>query len=202
VNEKLPFIVNKLKAPIYVETSHYLTQGALGALLALGVEFDLFLLTRPVREVAVSFWRRQSIPLSKRDKIWPTDPGCMIKLGDHEGLSDYQLVFWWVLEMHARMWDYAERTNEAGGLVASTSLEEVTTWSGFRELTDTLDLPAPRHRMYPHLKINMSDPSMIAMGQPDDLDLLEEQVWERVLCQPQNEGRLSSIPQTSVFTTV
>ena len=138
LKEKIPDILARAQLT-YIETSHYLVQGALGAALALGIPFDLIVLSRPLRDVAVSFWRRQSIPLTKRDKLWPSDDGNFIPVR-YEGFSDYQLVYWWVLEMRHRMELYAKQVAARGGVVASTSLAEVTTWEGFEELCARLDL--------------------------------------------------------------
>jgi hypothetical protein len=179
VNQKLPAILSgDNEGQVYAETSHYLTQGALGAALALDIPFDLVVLTRDVRETAVSFWRRQSIPLAKTDKLWPTDPGMHVKV-DSDGLNEYQLVFWWILEMRHRMWLYAEETRKRGRIVAAVSLPEVATKGGFDLLRTTLGLPEPDWDRFPLLPINASDNSMLALYPPGDLGAQEAEVLRR-----------------------
>lgn len=199
LKEKLPAILGRRQS-VYVETSHYLVQGALGAALALKIPFDLIVLSRPPRDVAVSFWRRGSIPLTKRDKLWPSDTGNFIPV-DYEGFSDYQLVFWWVLEMRYRMKRYASQVAARGGTVASTSLAEVTGWEGFEELCGKFGLsprddavdddelpgddePEPDRRRFPRRVVNPSADEMYEIEPPDDLEGQEEEVWERVLAHP------------------
>jgi hypothetical protein len=178
VNQKLPTILSK-KLPVYVETSHYLTQGALGAALALEIPFDLVVLTRDVRDTAVSFWRRQSIPLFKKDKLWPTDSGIHVQV-DSDGLNDYQLVFWWLLEMRHRMFLYAEGARKRGRIIASTTLNELVTKEGFDRLRLTLGLPEPDWDKFPLLPMNASDNSMLALYPPGDLEAQEGEVLRRI----------------------
>lgn len=180
VNQKIPAILSsEHKGGVYAETSHYLTQGALGAALSLGLEFDLVVLSRDVRETAISFWRRQSVPLFKRDKLWPTDAGVHVKI-DSDGLNDYQLIYWWLLEMRHRMWLYAEEVRKRGRIVASISLPEIATKEGFDLLRTTLKLPEPDWDRFPLLPINASDSSLLATNPPGDLGAQEMEVLKRV----------------------
>lgn len=184
LKQKLPAILS-VKAPVYLDTSHYLTQGALGAAFALGVPFDLVLLSRDPRETAVSFWRRQSIPLTKRDKLWPTDSGNFLPI-DHGGLDDYQLVYWWVMEVRYRMWLYGEMNRNRGQRVVATSLDEIATWGGFVRLCRALSLPEPDLEGFPAGKVNPSSCGMYEMHPEGDLDELEAEVWRRVASHPRS----------------
>lgn len=184
LKQKLPAILSH-KQPVYIETSHYLTQGALGAALSLGIPFDLIVLSRPPRDTAVSFWRRHSIPLTKRDKLWPTDTGNFLPVR-HDGWNDYQLVYWWLMEVRFRMWRYAQVNVQRGRLAVAVTLDEVVDWAGFKLLCERLTLPLPDHRRYPRRVVNPSDDEMYDMWPVGDLDAQEAEVWRCIHAHPRS----------------
>jgi hypothetical protein len=67
---------------VYVETSHLFVQGFVEPMLDLGVVPDVIVIDRPVREVALSMWRRKEIPgrtwLGLRYRLKPDDPSALL----------------------------------------------------------------------------------------------------------------------------
>jgi len=61
ITKKLPAI-QKSAPDVYFETSHVFAHGFADALLDIGTPADVIGLSRPHREVALSIWRRRSIP--------------------------------------------------------------------------------------------------------------------------------------------
>jgi len=148
LSRKLPAIREAwAAAPIYVETTHVFCKGFLEPWLALpDVPVpDVILLDRPAREVALSMLRLMSIPgRTKAGLRWylsPADPSCLTALPDWEQLHDYQLCYWYCLEMEHRKQHYAELVATFGGRSVRTSIEELKTDRGFRRLRRALDLP-------------------------------------------------------------
>jgi hypothetical protein len=178
LDEKLPHVLGHIE-PVYFETGHYLTAGALHTLFDMGVHFDLIVLLRDVREVALSFWRRDSIPLRKKDKVWPSDPSVFVPI-KYDGLTDYQLVYWWVLEMRARMWDLARKVAERDGKVVATNLYEVVEWGGFERMVGQLGLPKPKGKKFPRYAINPSRPEWYYQLPQGSIDELEAEVLSRL----------------------
>jgi hypothetical protein len=178
LKRKLPHVLGHIQ-PVYFETGHYLTAGALHALYELGVSFDVVVLLRDVREVALSFWRRDSIPLRKRDKVWPSDPSVFMPI-KYDDLTDYQLVYWWVLEMRARMWDLAGKVSDNGGKAVATNLYDVVEWDGFRSLVGKLGLPKPKGKTFPYRAINPSEPGWYYQFPQGDIDEMEAEILSRL----------------------
>ena len=118
VRRKLPAIL-PARTACYVETSHLAGLGFLEELALLGVPFELVLLSRPARSVALSLWRLDTIPgrtlRGLRYYASPLDP-CRLSLSEDviTALHDYQLCYWYALEVAERAAAW-ERRSEAGG---------------------------------------------------------------------------------------
>jgi hypothetical protein len=184
IKEKLP-IIAKDPAPIYAETSHLFCKGFAEPLLDLGVVPDLIMLTRPYRQVALSFCRFGTIPgrtaQGLKYLVGPADPG-VLSMPDWQEMDDYQLCFWYCLEIERRMSKYSEMFSGLGAQVVRVSLEEISTLSGFEKILLGLDLQKPygekweeylrikdsRINVRPHL----NRPARI----PEDLDSAEREV--------------------------
>ena len=91
--------------PIYVETSHLFAKGFIEPLLTLGIRPDVIFLHRPARNVALSLYQLNTIPartrLGLKFLLSPTDRG-VARLHNWENLHDYQLCYWYCLEMERR----------------------------------------------------------------------------------------------------
>jgi hypothetical protein len=83
---------------------------------------------------------------SERGLRWylsPDDPSNMTQLIDWREMSDYQLCYWYCLEIEHRMDVYADFVTHEGGTYASCTAEQVSTWHGLYGLIEALDLPLP-----------------------------------------------------------
>jgi len=88
----------------YIETSHVLVNGFAEALLGLNVDTGLIAITRSHRDVALSLWRRRSIPGrtgSGRKFLRHPDAPSLRPLPEGKW-TDYQLCYWHCLEVEAR----------------------------------------------------------------------------------------------------
>ncbi|MBI4694446.1 MAG: glycosyltransferase family 25 protein [Gammaproteobacteria bacterium] len=140
----------------YVETSHLFAEGFYEAFVALGIPFQLIVLNREPRRVAESNWRVEAIPGRTKDGLGflldPRQDGVM-KLPRWERMSDYQLCYWYSLEMERRKARYAAERVQAGGVVVETSLEELKDWTRFRAFCARLGLQVAEEKRETHARI-------------------------------------------------
>jgi hypothetical protein len=187
IEQKLPSIVN-FPEPIYIEASHVFCKGFLESLLELGIIPDLIVLRRDMREVAQSMYRLGHIParsqIGRIYLIQPDDPD-VIPMPDWESMHDYQLCYWYCLEIERRAQKYTVDIRRLGGQVHETTLDEISTMMGFWKLIQALDLPLPRplnalrylknHFRQINTKYKIKDHELNA-----DWDTLEAEVHERI----------------------
>jgi hypothetical protein len=142
LRSKLPFIAD-LPTRVYIETSHVVSKGFLGPLINLGLVPSLILLRRPPRKIAVSYLERYTVP--GRTKygleflIHPGDPG-VLPLRGWRRMTDYQLCFWYALEMERRQAYYGALVRELGGAVVDIATEELSDPDRFLDLVHALGL--------------------------------------------------------------
>lgn len=143
IEKKLPQIANET-ASIYIETSHLFCKGFVEPLLELGFMPDLIILTRPHRQVAVSLYKLGRIPgRIGETPHWflnPEDPD-VLPLPEWKELHDYQLCFWYCLEIENRRRRYTSIFEKSNARVATVSLDQIKKAQGFNQLTRQLDLP-------------------------------------------------------------
>ncbi len=174
--EKLPAI-EKYEGDVYIETSLLFCMGFVEPLQACGVDFEAIVIKRPARDIALSHYWRGSIPgrtvLGFRYKIIPSDI-CSVPIEEPETLSDYQLCYWYALEIAARQEHYQRSINAA----YVTHFDDMVTLEGLTRLTHKLGLRLPAEYSLPD-KINVTPDKHKKM--PDgNLDELEGQVLERM----------------------
>jgi hypothetical protein len=142
--EKLPAIA-RTRRPIYAETSHLACKGFLESLVELGVVPELVHLRREPREVARSLWSLGSIPgrsllgvryyLGPEDRVFlPLAP----ELAAHA--SDYQLCYWYCLEIDARAEHYRRRFAARGVRVHEVALASLRERAGIEAFAAELEL--------------------------------------------------------------
>ncbi len=185
--KKLPSI-GRSGANIYVETSHLFCKGFLEPMLELGLTPDLVWLFRPHREVATSLFTMGTIPgrsaKALRFYLQPSDPGVLF-LDGWQVLHDYQLCYWYCLEIERRAREYERMYRERGGRFIKTTLGDVTTRDGFLAMVSGLELPTPswlnvlRFERNKGKKVNESRETKKNVVVPDDLDSLEADVRMR-----------------------
>jgi len=156
---KLPFIAN-LSQTIYIETSHVFCKGFFEPLIELGIIPELLLLRRNNRQVATSMYRLGHIPgRSKIGEIFLINPGdsVFISLPGWQAMHDYQLCYWYCLEIEARRQRYGREILRRGGQVYEVTLADFSTIFGYYRFLHQANLPLPPPiNMLRHLKSHLS----------------------------------------------
>jgi len=185
LNKKLPQIA-RIQDPVYVETSHLICKGFLESFLDLGIVPSLVIHRRPPREVSLSLLKMGTIPgrneKALRFYLSPDDPG-VLRLENWNHFTDYQLCFWYCLEMERRAKHYSGMFREAGSTIAETTLAELKTLGGLEKLATIFDLKLKspafltriRFKRNSRFKINES---LVTKKKVDIPELLEEQEGE------------------------
>ena len=143
-HHKLPRIARSPR-PIYAETSHLAGKGFLESLIAMGGRPDLIHLHRAPRDVARSLWRLGTVPgrtyRGAKYYLAPTDR-CLCPLPPERiaGLHDYQLCFWYCLEIAARARGYAAAFAVHGVQVHDVPLTSIESREGILALGRRLSL--------------------------------------------------------------
>jgi len=190
LTRKLPVIAAE-KKNIYVETSHLFCKGFLEPLLEIGITPDLIIHTRPHRKVALSMLKLNTIP-ARTEKgllfyLSPDDPG-VLPIRDWQTLNDYQLCYWYCLEIERRAKEYEQLYVRMGKKVVKTTLENVRTPEGFQQMLGELQLRRPnlwnRFRQWRNARFRVNEAlfkkNAITVPVPENLDDLEMEVAGRV----------------------
>jgi hypothetical protein len=185
---KLPFIAD-LPQSIYIELSNVFCKGFLAPLINLGIVPDLVILRRAPRKIAVSYLERYTVP--GRTKygleflVHPDDPGVM-PLPGWRRMSDYQLCFWYALEIERRQAYYSGLVRDLGRYVVDITAEEVNDPNRFVEMVRGLglaesetDIEALRrgHGNVARVEHNKNPQQIHIEG---DLAAEEEVIWEAI----------------------
>ena len=144
LEHKLPRIA-AVDAPIYAETSHVVCKGFLESAVDLGLRPMLVHLVRPYRAIARSLLALNTIPSRTyngvRYYLGPTDRVLLpVPREVFERWHDYQLCYWYCLEIGERARVYAERYGSLGVRVERVELDAIGSVEGIRELGRRLDL--------------------------------------------------------------
>lgn len=193
LEEKLPAIL-RISAPVYIETSHLACKGFLEPLLELGIVPDLIIHRRPARDVARSMLKMGTIP-GRTDKglrfyLSPDDPR-VLALSDWQNLHDYQLCYWYCLELERRALHYQQVFEQAGARIAETTLSDLRTFVGLARCFADLDLkikfPAWLTRLRflrsSGVKVNQSMETKKNVQEPGSIDDLELEISTMVKAQ-------------------
>jgi hypothetical protein len=139
---KLPFIA-QLAEMRYVETGHLFCKGFFEPLLELGIVPRVVVLRRHPRPIAASLLTRCTVPgrgkLGLKYLLHPGDPG-VLPLPAWTSRSDYQLCFWYALEIERRQRDYAARLARAGGTSVDVTPDELHDGARFLSVAESLGL--------------------------------------------------------------
>jgi hypothetical protein len=142
---KLPRIAAS-KQPIYAETSHLVCKGFLESAVDLNLRMSLLHLVRAPREVATSLWRLATIPGRTYGGVkyylspWDARLALPVDLARAERWNDYQLCFWYCLEIEARAREYARRFEPRGVRVHRVELPAILATDGVEGLGRELEL--------------------------------------------------------------
>lgn len=188
-NSKLPAI-QKTITPFYIETSHLFCKGFVEPLLELGNTPNLIILSQPERQVASSLYQLSTIP-GRSEKalkyyLSPDDPDIFLPLLNWKDLHDYQLCFWYTLEIKLRQRFYSKIVKDKGGNISKISFEELISGKGIYRLAKELNLPSPARKyqikqllgMIP--KVNSKEQSKQEMSLSDlKLSELEDEILKK-----------------------
>lgn len=145
-NQKLPYIA-QLDCDVYIETSHLFSKGFFEPTLALGLRPSIIYLKRSKRVVAESLNMLQTIPGRTESGLEfllsPTDPG-VLAYPNWEQANDYQLCYWYCLEVERRARHYREVCNELDLQFAEIEISEIDDPRIFTRLVTTLGIPTNR----------------------------------------------------------
>ncbi|WP_339136385.1 MAG: hypothetical protein WGN25_00660 [Candidatus Electrothrix sp. GW3-4] len=186
LREKIPAI---LQAPTdtYIETSHLACKGFLEALLELKITPDLILHRRSARDVARSMFTMGTIP-GRSDKglafyLSPDDSGVLF-LPQWGKLHDYQLCYWYCLEIERRASVYGGLFKAAGARIAETTLAGLKSFSGLQACFSDLDLEVRRpvwltrflFARATRVKVNQSLETKKKVSVPENIAEMEQEV--------------------------
>ncbi|OMH40456.1 hypothetical protein [Desulfurobacterium indicum] len=126
-SKKLPFIAS-IDKPIYCETSHLFCKGFFYPLLELGVLPELIILKRDKRLVAKSLFELNTIPgRTKLGLMYYLKPNDRVYLpiSNWHRLHDYQLCYWYCLEIEKRMAIYSKEVLFRKGKIYTIKFEDL-----------------------------------------------------------------------------
>jgi hypothetical protein len=144
LEHKLPRIA-RTRSPIYAETSHLACKGFLESLVELGARPTLIHLVREPRAVALSLLALGTVPgrsfKGVKYYVSPDDPRLELPTGGAErAWHDYQLCFWYCLEIEARANRLRERLEPLGVRFEHVEVASIADADGIRRLGDVLEL--------------------------------------------------------------
>lgn len=177
------------KAGTYAETSHLFCKGFLEPMINLGVYPDLVMLRRNPRSIALSLLERNTIPgrtsTGTDYLLCPEDPNTL-PLPHWTSLSDYQLCFWYALEIECRQQRYAGFMRQLGTKVYDCTALELHSPDCFLAMAETFSLATGDHDalMQRHAELSKTDFNKTPVSQPPDEDPEEAErgVWDAVSC--------------------
>ena len=183
---KLPAII-ACKSKTYVETSHLFCKGFLEAMINLGVYPDLILLRRNPRNIAWSLLERLTVPgrtsLGTDYLVCPSDPNTL-PLPLWEGLSDYQLCFWYALEIERRQYRYRDYMKRLGSTVFDVTANELNNPDIFLEMADAFSLDIKDRvelvRQHQRVSSRIYNKNLTKIESSFDLDEAEQVVWQGI----------------------
>lgn len=188
LEKKIPTILHS-NTNLYIETSHLFCKGFLEPLLDLGVVPSLLWIKREHRLVASSMFKGGTIP-GRTEKglqfyLSPEDQG-VLSLPGWGSLHDYQLCFWYCLEIERRAKLYKEMYRKNSWAWAETSLGEITTMRGMRAIQESLDLPKLsvlnwlRYLNNRKRRVNPTSKAKQKIALPEKIEALEQEVLNLV----------------------
>ena len=193
LDTKLPAISRMAVRTVYIETSHLFCKGFLEPWLEIpGLPVpNLILLDRDLREIALSFLNLRDVPGRSEDGLRfllaPWDPTCMTHLKDWQNLTDYQLQYWYCLEIEERKKRYREMIMACGGKCFRTSIQQIQSVAGILAARKALDLRPLTVRGWlayfrrRHSKINTKAASKDDLKfDPQQLQDWEDEVRQRI----------------------
>jgi hypothetical protein len=114
-DKKIPYI-NQLPERLYSDVSHVGCKGFIEPLLKMGLRPKFIFLKRKNRDVAISLFKLKTIPLRTEAGLKylnsPLDKNVLRVIGGVDDLTDYQLCYWYTLEIDRRIDKYKRIASE------------------------------------------------------------------------------------------
>jgi hypothetical protein len=146
LEEKFPAVL-AADRPCYVETSHLICKGFIEPMFELGLRPHFLIVHREPRALAKSFLLIDSVPertwLGKNYMLSPADP-CLLETPCWEDFTDYQLCYWYAVEMHQRSQWYAALFDRLGIDYTRFSFTEIGDPQAVGALMDSAGVPLKR----------------------------------------------------------
>lgn len=145
LEEKLPFIAAS-QEPAYFEASHLFCKGFFEPMHEWGLTPDLVILTRDIRDISASLYQLGTIP-GRTEKaltfyLSPEDPS-VHPVPEWKSWTDYQLCYWYCLEIQRRAAVYENMALAVGAKVVRIDLSELKQWKCYKAMLKGLGLPLP-----------------------------------------------------------
>ncbi len=177
--------INHAPGQVYAETSHTTCKGFIEPLINIGLRPAWIVLRRPPRQVAWSLTVRNAIPARTtagvQDLLEPRDKW-VTPLLEWESASNYQLCYWYALEIERRQLAYTDLAQKLGMSVVDITCRELNDWTAYARMLTALNLHIADDAQSVHAQIS----SKIHNGTenppafPDELKEEEETVWTSV----------------------
>jgi hypothetical protein len=203
-HKKLPAIA-KIDEPVYIETSHLFCKGFFEPLLLMEISPKLIFLRRHPTDVAWSLLERGTIPTRTASGCFylldPRDPN-VLPLPGWESMRDYQLCFWYALEIERRLLRYMNYAKSFDLSYVEIFHRDLGKSETFMQVLQGLELAADGIVWEQHGVISSKrhNPNRRSLSRPEDLEQLEAAVWRAILpFEPLLPGLLEQIynPQNS-----
>lgn len=180
-------VIAACKSGTFAETSHLFCKGFLEPMINLGVYPDLVLLRRNPRSIALSLFERNSIPgrtsTGTDYLVCPSDPNTL-PLPLWEGLTDYQLCFWYALEIERRQHRYGDCMRQLGRKVCDVTANELHNPDRFLEMANTFSLAIHDRgellRQHGEISSIGYNKTPVAREYAFDPDKAEQAVWDGI----------------------
>jgi len=180
-------VIAACKANTVAETSHLFCKGFLEPMINIGVYPDLVLLRRNPRRIAMSLLERNTIPgrtaTGTDYLVCPSDPNTL-PLPLWEGMTDYQLCFWYALEIERRQHRYGDYMQQLGRKVYDCTASELHNPGKFLEMAATfsLDIADRDELLRQHQEVSATDYNKTpeVREQVFDVGGAEQEVWAGV----------------------
>lgn len=142
---KLPYIAS-LRETNYSDVSHVACKGFFESIIELGIRPSFIFLKRDNRAVARSLLELDTIPLRTLSGLTylssPEDKGVLKIFGDLNELSDYQLCYWYTLEIDRISAYYKDFFDKNNCKYVSVQFEELTEGNPINKMRDFINLPS------------------------------------------------------------
>ncbi len=175
-HEKLPAMLARATGPVYAETSHLFCKGLIEPMLDLGLRPRFIILTRPAPEVARSLFQMNVIPgrtgAGRLVLLGPRDPG-VLPVTEPDGLTDYQLCYWYAREIERRQAGYAALFQARGLAAFGIGMHDLTRWDRFLPLAAfAAGRPlVPDEAAFHAVTVRDQNPRVVASGGASDRPL-------------------------------